>query len=87
MIFPVEGHIETLLVESEHSLCKLRFKVILGVDVLAFKCVARVGSCFHFPAVESVDFVQRDAERCIFVLQQLDGFKRLVFKTVHNIND
>ena len=76
-----------MLVESQNSLLKLGLVVRLSVLVLRLERVSRVSISLHLPVVQAIDLVQGDAERSVFLPQQLNRFESLVFETVHDVND
>ena len=76
-----------MLIEGENSLCQLRLEVILSILFLRFQRVSRVGILQDSPAVQSVNLVKCDAERRVLLLKKLDRLERLLFQSVHNIDN
>jgi len=83
---PVGPHIPSLLVEGKDDLTEHDIKVLLGPDTLGFDRVAGVAVNDFFPLVESIDFVEGDAERCLLLFEELNRLKSLLFQPVHNID-
>ena len=46
--------------------------MILGIDILSIQCVSRVCILLHGPLVESINFVEGDAEGRVLLLEELD---------------
>jgi len=86
VVLPVESHVETLFVEGKYSLLKLGLEMVLGVDVLSVEGVARVHAGLLNPLVESVDFVEGNAEGSILLLEQGERFECLLLQAVHDVD-
>jgi len=61
--------------------------VLLGCAVLRIKGVACVTFRHCFPLVETIDLVQCNTKRSVFLSQQLNRLFGLRFETVHDINN
>lgn len=61
--------------------------MVLSVDILSIEGVARILVHLIIPLVDSVNFVESNAEGSILLLEQREGFECLLLQAVHNVDD
>ncbi len=78
VVCPVESYVESELVESKLCFLQLSLEVILGALALFVECISGIHLWVRFPGVQTINFVQSDAEGCPFVFKQLNRLERLL---------
>ena len=87
LVLPVEGDVETLLVELQGHLRHPLLELLDALGLLAIERVHDGRVLDGVPLVDAVDLVHRDDERRLAHLEQVDGLDSLLLKAVHQIND